>query len=218
MVAKRENGHVEHDADAPPDCTLRSCPTFDVKKYLHQLQQLLPYVPPIPVRSIKLLHKAKDHKGIIRLIKKAMNIEDVTFVVHLVPKGAAIEKRNAAAWVEIPPNMPRYGSDEFKKMTIKMYFRKSFFEKAYDEAAVVVAHELSHVVLEFIKHPLRRCEKAVDLTAMLLGFRRLCMSACYKEHRTGNTIELSNSRISNFSRSGARKSDSRHTRRLALEN
>jgi len=115
-----------------------------------------------------------------------MTIEDVTFVVHWVPDGAANkgEQKDAAAWVEIPPKMPPYGSKAFKEMKIKVYFRKSFFEQAYDLAAVVVAHEFSHVVLESIGHPLRRCEKAVELTAMLLGFRRLYRSA-YTERRTG---------------------------------
>lgn len=120
-----------------------------------------------------------------------MNIEDVTFVVHWVPDGAANKgkQKNAAAWVEMPAKMPRYGSEAFKEMQIKMYFRRSFFEQAYDQAAFVVAHEFSHVVLDSIEHPLRRCEKAVDLTAMLLGFRRLFKTACYKEWRTGNRIE-----------------------------
>jgi hypothetical protein len=191
MVAERDNGHVGHDADAARRCELRSCPTFDVKKYLHQLQQLLPYVPPISERTIKSLHKAQDYKGIIRLIKRAMNIEDVIFVVHWVPTGAANKgkHKDAVAWVEMPHNMPRYGSAAFKEMKINMYFRRSFFEQAYDQAAIVVAHEFSHVVLESIEHPLRRCEKAVDLTAMLLGFRQLCRTACYKEWRTGNRIE-----------------------------
>jgi hypothetical protein len=164
---------------------------FDVIKYLQELRRTLAYVPPISVGPLESLHRAKDYNGLIRLIKKAMNIEDVTFVVHWVPDGAANTgpHKDAPAWVRLPLEMPFYGTDAFKKMKIKMYFRKSFFEQAYDEAAVIVAHEFSHVVLESIRHPLRKCEKVVDLTAMLLGFRRLCESACYKEHQWGNRIE-----------------------------
>jgi hypothetical protein len=119
-----------------------------------------------------------------------MNIGDVTFVVHWVPDGAANKGRqkDAAAWVELPLKMPRYGDDAFKKMQIQMYFRKDFFEQAYDKAAIVVAHEFSHVVLESIEHPLRRCEKAVELTAMLLGFRRIYDSAS-KDQRTLGYLE-----------------------------
>jgi hypothetical protein len=61
---------LSDDANGRPDCKLRVCSTFDVKKYLHQLRQLLPYVPPISEETIKSLHKAQNYKGIIKLIKK----------------------------------------------------------------------------------------------------------------------------------------------------
>jgi hypothetical protein len=120
-----------------------------------------------------------------------MNIEAITFQVFWVPDGAASERMGAVAWVALPKEMPAFGSKEFRKMTIKMYFRKSFFQQSYDRAAMAVAHELSHIILESIGHPLRRCEKAVDLTAMLLGFSRVCELACHKEQRVGNTINIS---------------------------
>jgi hypothetical protein len=47
---------------------------------------------------------------------------------------------------------------------------------------MVVAHELFHVVLDTIDHPLRQEEKAVDLTAMLLGFS-------YLYHKGAHTVE-----------------------------
>src|SRR5262249_9385209 len=46
-------------------------------------------------------------------------------------------------------------------------------QSTYGQAAITIAHELSHIVLESIQHPLKKEEKAVDLTAMLLGFSRL---------------------------------------------
>jgi hypothetical protein len=119
-----------------------------------------------------------------------MNIEDITFQVFWVPAGAAANKGKSPAWVELPPDMPFFGTQPFKELVIKMFFRKEFFEQAYDEAAAAVAHELSHVVLESIRHPLRSCEKVVDLTAMLLGFSRLYASACYKERTLENTIKI----------------------------
>ena len=165
---------------------------FNVRAFLHEIRRTLPYVPPIPIEALRSLHKAQDYKGMVRLIKRAMNIEDVTFQVVWVPPGAANkgDHKDSPAWVELPVNMPFYGTKAFKELTIKMYFRQEFLEKAYDEAAVGIAHELSHVVLEFIRHPLRGCEKVVDLTAILLGFSKLFKSACYKEQRVGNTIEI----------------------------
>jgi hypothetical protein len=166
------------------------CPFFDARRYLSKLREKLPYVPPVNLAGLALLHSAADRKGIIRVVKRLMNIEAITFQVIWVPDGAAQNHKDAPAWVEMPPDMPFYGSKEFKEMTIKMFFRKSFFQRSYDRAILAVAHELSHVVLESIRHPLRRCEKAVDMTAMLLGFSHLYEAASHKEERIGNTIRI----------------------------
>jgi len=45
-----------------------------------------------------------------------------------------------------------------------------------------IAHELSHIVLSEIGHPLADSEEAVDLTAMLLGYRDIYVAtAKYSE-------------------------------------
>ena len=49
--------------------------TINVKKYLNQLRQTLPYVPPIPVEALKSLHAAQDYEGMVRLIRRTMNLE-----------------------------------------------------------------------------------------------------------------------------------------------
>jgi hypothetical protein len=59
------------------------------------------------------------------------------------------------------------GAEEFARTT------------PYKQFAMIVAHELSHVVLDAIDHPLRKEEKAVDLTAMLLGFSYLYRTGAY---------------------------------------
>jgi hypothetical protein len=134
---------------------------FDVKTFLQELRKTISYVPPITAEGIKSLHKARDYKGIVRLVKRAMNIEDITFQVFWVPAGAANkeETRDWPAWVELPSDMPFFGTQPFKELVIKIFFRKELFERAYDEAATVVAHELSHVVLESIRHPLANAKR-----------------------------------------------------------
>ena len=162
------------------NCTLRSCSSFNVAMYLHQLRLLLPCVPPVPVKALKALHAKRDYKGMVRFIKKAMNVE-LDLRVLWVPEGAASEgsRRDAPAWVNVPEEMPTYGSLAFKKLILDLCLRRSFLEQGtYDQIAITIAHELSHIVLDSINHPLRGCEKAVDLTAMLLGFRRLYVSGC----------------------------------------
>lgn len=88
-----------------------------------------------------------------------------------------------------PDELPFYGIRGYREISLKLYFRKSLLERhTFDQVAIVIAHELSHVVLDSIRHPLRREEKAVDLTAMLLGFRRLYMSGAHREARSGNIV------------------------------
>jgi hypothetical protein len=125
----------------------------------------------------------------VQRIKKAMNVE-VKLRVGWVNSGG--ENKDAPAWVQLPHNMPPYGSTAFKDLTITIFIRKSFLERSkYDQAAITVAHELSHIVLESINHPLRREEKAVDLTAMLLGFRELYASGAHKAERTSKQSAIS---------------------------
>jgi hypothetical protein len=146
---------------------------INVESYLAQLRQALPQVPPVPVDALKALHRQSDYEGMVRLILRAMNL-DVRLVVGWVNSGGPKGHEQAPAWVSLADNMPFYGTPEFKKLTLKMFVRKSFLaQSSYAQAAITIAHELSHIVLDSVRHPLRREEKAVDLTAMLLGFSEL---------------------------------------------
>jgi hypothetical protein len=151
---------------------------IDVASFIAQLRRHLPWVPPISVRKLKALHAAHDYEEMVRLIRSAMNVE-VRLVIGWVNSGGPKEMAQAPAWIEMPVNMPYYGTEGFKKLSLKMFLRRDFLEKRYDQVAITIAHELSHVVLDSIHHPLRKEEKAVDLTAMLLGFSRLYMNAAH---------------------------------------
>jgi hypothetical protein len=167
-----------------PGCALKSCPKFNVERYLQQLRQLLPFVPPMPSETLKALHRARDYEGMVLLIRRAMNVQAKLHVAWVTGG-----EGDAPAWVVMPEKMPFYGTKEFRDLTIQMYFRKSFLQTSgYDQIAIAVAHELSHIVLDSMNHPLRTCEKAVDLTAMLLGFSGLYESGGHTEKRSGNTI------------------------------
>jgi hypothetical protein len=186
VVDKRENDRAEHDVDARPFCTLQLCPKFDVEKYLHQLRQALPHVPPISGWELRSLHEAQDYEGMVRLVRKTMNVE-VKLKVGWVNSGGP---ESAVAWIILPHDMPLYGTKEFNDMTITMYLKKSLLkERTSDQVSIAIAHELSHVVLESTRHPLRKCEKAVDLTTMLLGFGRLFETASHTKERVGDYIK-----------------------------
>jgi hypothetical protein len=184
VVDRRENDRVVHEVYRP-FCDLRSCPKFDVEKYLHQLQQALPHVPPISGWELKSLHEARDYEGMVRLVRKIMNVE-VKLKIGWVNSGGP---KDAVAWVLLFPDMPLHGTKEFKEMTVTICLRKSLLkERTSDQISITIAHELSHIVLESIRHPLRKCEKAVDLTAMLLGFGRLYETASHTRERVGDYI------------------------------
>ena len=175
------------DADGRPACDLESCPKFNVERYLRELRQTIPFVPPVPVQALKALHTARNYGRLVQLIRRTMNVQ-----VNLKLVWTSSGTEDVPAWVETPKNMPFYGSKEFRELTITMTIRKPFMASStYDRAAIVVAHEFSHVVLNSIRHPLRNCEKAVDLTAMLLGFSALYESGAHTAQRIGNTIRSS---------------------------
>jgi len=164
---------------------------IDVKAYLDQLRQALPYVPPLPVREIRTLHRKRDFGAIVRLIRRTMNVQ-VGLTIHWTngPPPKRIEK--AKAWISLPEKMPYYGSPAFKKLKLDIFILKEFLETTrYDEFTIAVAHELSHVVLESIENPLRKEEKAVDLTAMLLGFSYVYRMAAHTRRVGYNVIRRS---------------------------
>lgn len=157
---------------------------IDVAYVIAQLRQHLPCVRPMPVGKLRVLHRSRDYEGMVRLIRSAMNIE-VRLLVGWVNSGGPEGMAKAPAWIEMPAKMPFFGSSEFKMLSIRMFLRKEFLEaNTYDKIAIAIAHELSHLVLDSIHHPLRKEEKAVDLTAMLLGFSRLYMSAAHTSKGT----------------------------------
>ena len=154
---------------------------IDVKAYIGQLRQALPYVPPIPVQEIKAMHRKRDLGGIVKLIRNTMNV-NVRLTLHWTDQ----VRGDALAWVSLPEKMPYYGTPEFAKIRIDMFIRRSFAEaRPYNEFAMAVAHEFSHIVLDSIHHPLRREEKAVDLTAMILGFSYLYRRGAHTVERVG---------------------------------
>jgi hypothetical protein len=141
---------------------------IDVNAYVDQLRRSLPYVPPFPNRKIKALHRKREFGGIVRLVRSMMNV-DARITLHWTSN--PLPDRKAKAWIRLPENMLQYGTQAFKDLKLDMFILKAFAHQSRcHEFIIAVAHELSHIVLESIRHPLRTEEKAVDLTAMLLGF------------------------------------------------
>lgn len=130
----------------------------------------------VPVGDDKLraMFDARDYHGMVGHIQGKLLL-DLKLQLGLVNSGGP----DAPAWIVPPKVMPMFGTQAFKQLTVVMYLRKSFLEKSSFEVTVMaIAHELSHIVLHSTQHSLRYTEEAVDLTAMLLGFRDFYVTGC----------------------------------------
>ena len=126
--------------------------------------------PPVAEEPLRKLFEAKDYVGLVRVIKTDV-CRDARIRLGLVNSGGG---EKTAARVVMPNPMPMYGSREFKQTLVTMYIKKAFLNACtFEGAAATIAHECAHIVLNSIGHALRTSEEAVDMTAMVLGYRRL---------------------------------------------
>ncbi len=133
-----------------------------------------PVRTPVVEEKLRILYDAKDYEQMICHIRSILNL-DMRVLLGLVNKGGP----NAPAWITMPNHMPILGTSAFRALTVTMYLRKSFLaEGSFEEVVIAIAHEFSHVVLSAVGHSLREQEEAVDLTAMLLGFRDFYLTGC----------------------------------------
>jgi hypothetical protein len=151
-----------------------------VESYINQLRASFGRLrTPVTEEELRALYDTGDYAGMVSHIQRTLRL-DVTMRLGLVNKGGP----NAPAWVEAPVPMPMYGTAEFRQLIITMYLRKAFLARgSFDEVVMAIAHELCHVVLDAIAHPLQNQEEAVDLTAMLLGFRDFYVTGCRSVRR-----------------------------------
>ena len=121
---------------------------------------------PEPLRR---LHAEKRYTEMVGLISDYLRL-DLQIRVGFVNSGGPKE---APAWVRGIGPVPMFGTSAFKQHTVEVFFRKSFLAEAtFGITVIAIAHELSHVVLDAVRHTHRKQEEVVDLTAMFLGYRK----------------------------------------------
>ncbi len=122
---------------------------------------------PVSRTKLREFYDRQNYTGMVKLIRDGMKL-DLRVRVALVNHGGP---DRTPAWVERPDPFPRNGTPEFKRAVVTVFLRKSFLLKyKFEHVVMAIAHELSHIVLFRIGHPLEEVEVAVDLTAMLLGY------------------------------------------------
>ena len=146
-----------------------------IESYVTKLRASFgPVRTPIDEDALRAAFDARDYEQMVSCISLALCL-DMRLFLALVNKGGP----DAPAWIEIPEKLPLFGTLAFRQTIVTVYLRKAFLaESLFEEVVVAIAHEFSHVVLNATMHPLRFEEEAVDLTAMLLGFRDFYVTGC----------------------------------------
>ena len=139
-----------------------------VENYIGQLLNSFGSVSPsINPNILEDLYARKDFPSMLGWVKNSLHLE-LRVGLRIVDAAG----QSAPMWIETPRPMPVYGTSEFKKTRVIVNVRRDIIDnKPFDWIVAGFAHELSHVVLFSIDHPLQHEEKAVDLTAMILGYR-----------------------------------------------
>ena len=153
----------------------------------------------VDTATLRRLHAQRDFAGMLRWIKNSMRL-DLRLGMRVVATPAAARLKPAAPnpapapgsapalslapmWIEMPHPMPRYGTDAFRNTRAIINVRRDFLDSSpFTWIVTGFAHELSHVVLSSAGHRLQDDEKAVDLTAMVLGYEAFVADAEVTKH------------------------------------
>jgi hypothetical protein len=157
----------------------------EIRKRIDTLLNCLGAVsPPIEQETLRQLYAKRDFPQMLGWIKQSMRL-DLRVGLRVVH-----ESGDPPMWIESPTKMPPFGTAEFRRTRVIVNARLDvLYGRPFTWVVAGFAHELSHVVLFSINHPLQHDEKAVDLTAMILGFRefiaRTEIRADQKKHTLG---------------------------------
>lgn len=145
-----------------------------IEDYLRRLIGSLGQVaPPIDADTLGRLYLRGDYPAMLGWIKNSMRIE-----LRIGLRVVDLQAASPPLWIETPNPMPRPGTPEHQRARAVVNVRRDWLAgKPFGWVVAGFAHELSHVVLFSLDHPLQHEEKAVDLTAMILGYDRFIVTA-----------------------------------------
>lgn len=140
----------------------------EILRWVEQLEAVFGSArPPIDTTELYERYQAQDYGGMLAIVAKSMRL-DMKLRIGYVKSGGP---KKAPAWVNMPAVMPPYGTHAFKETLVTVYVRKEFLNMySFPTVIAMMAHELSHVLLNSIGHVARGQEEAVDLTAILFGY------------------------------------------------
>lgn len=136
-----------------------------IEKWIDELWKIAPGKPPIDATELEVKWNDRKVTEMVGLIKEHCGVR-LKLTVASVKSGGI----NAPAWVKMPLEFPLFGTPGHNEVKATMYIRKTHMTE-FEPLVLAISHEMSHIVLNSVRHKLRGVEDAVDLTAMLLGFR-----------------------------------------------
>jgi hypothetical protein len=145
-----------------------------IRRYIDELLDSFGRVtPPVNPAVLWHLYQRKDYASMLGWIKNSMRL-DVRVRLRIVESA----ETSPPMWIETPKQMSVYGTPEFHHARVVVNVRRDVLDtKSFACVVAGFAHELSHVVLFATGHRLQHDEKAVDLTAMILGYKTFVTDA-----------------------------------------
>src|SRR5712692_52782 len=120
-----------------------------IQSYIAQLRASLGEMKPVSEAQLRELFGRQDYTSMVKVIRDKMGL-DLRVRVGVVNEGGPV---GAPACVSAPKPMPRFVTAEFQQTLFTVCLRKTFVSSHnFEEVAIAIAHELSHIVLFGINH------------------------------------------------------------------
>jgi hypothetical protein len=141
-----------------------------IRTWVSTLTQL--FGDPRPLIDPKPLHELHAQARYVELVKAMLPQFGIKHHLNIELVDSA-GPANAPAWITFE-KVSLFGLGLFPRTRRTLRMSKPFLAVApFAVTVTAAAHELSHLALEALGHPLFQEEKAVDLTGMLFGYRGL---------------------------------------------
>lgn len=136
---------------------------------------------------IDILVNQENPQKVCEMVAAQMKLPvriNLVFLDNFLPN--PLSSIGAAAAVDIPDDLPLFGSDELRDFPITIRIVRKFLD--YPDVFIsFIAHELSHILLSSQQNKNRESEIHTDICAMLMGFS-VCMH--YARITVRNTANL----------------------------
>ena len=170
--------------------------TSSVISCLSDLQRVVGFRDSADAAPLAELYRAGDYSKLCRAIAEQMKIFNEIKLERATAntpfKTRALSPTDASgrgtqgivAQVEIPENLPIYGTKAFSAHVIRITAGAALGKVPAETAVAIIAHELSHILLHSLRQRDRDSEQATDLVPIALGFADIVRSGRIVKKRT----------------------------------